>query len=382
MAIASSHTGRSGEELNRLIARLYDCALEEEEWADVLNAISDFCKVENSALVIVDKGIGYSSVTTPRADPVVVEEYQQFWWMHDPTVEATARAQRGLITSLEDTGRERFFKSSFFNDYWRRSGLGSERLASNLIVESDHFASFVLQTSTRNDLIEAESLRHFEALLPHLIRATRLSQKLRRLEQINAAVARNGQHNNQGRILVSIKGKIIHADNTADEIMSRNKMLSCRNGYLVLSDDKAARQLSAAIEKCSRLAAGARTGSGALICRGPDGGSLKIEVLPLHFGTLPQGATFAGRAVAVVSVTDEQADTERRIAFLRERFQLTRAEASLATEMLAGDGRAAAAQRCGISINTARTHLMRVFEKTGVRRQAELVSLLHRSLDE
>ncbi|WP_346910982.1 hypothetical protein [uncultured Roseibium sp.] len=55
---------------------------------------------------------------------------------------------------------------------------------------------------------------------------------------------------------------------------------------------------------------------------------------------------------------------------------LTCAEAVHALEMLKGDGRAAAAARYGISINTAKTHLMRIFEKTDVKRQAELIRVL------
>jgi DNA-binding CsgD family transcriptional regulator len=44
--------------------------------------------------------------------------------------------------------------------------------------------------------------------------------------------------------------------------------------------------------------------------------------------------------------------------------------------MLAGDGRAAAANRCGVSINTARTQLTSIFEKVGGTRQAELIRAL------
>jgi hypothetical protein len=51
-------------------------------------------------------------------------------------------------------------------------------------------------------------------------------------------------------------------------------------------------------------------------------------------------------------------------------------KANLALEILKGDGRAAAAARVNITVGTARTHLERIFEKTGVRRQAELVRLL------
>jgi DNA-binding CsgD family transcriptional regulator len=59
-----------------------------------------------------------------------------------------------------------------------------------------------------------------------------------------------------------------------------------------------------------------------------------------------------------------------------DRFALTPAEADLAVEIAKGDGRQAAARRLGISVGTVRSHLMRIFDKTGARRQAELVRLL------
>ena len=55
---------------------------------------------------------------------------------------------------------------------------------------------------------------------------------------------------------------------------------------------------------------------------------------------------------------------------------MTPAEAGFAVEILKGDGIQAAADRLAISLATARTHLSRIFDKTGVRRQAELVRLL------
>lgn len=74
-----------------------------------------------------------------------------------------------------------------------------------------------------------------------------------------------------------------------------------------------------------------------------------------------------------LDVTTEQA---RRAWVLRERYGLTRAEAAFALEIVKGDGRDAAARRRGISVSTAHSHLTRIFEKTGVHRQAELVHLL------
>jgi DNA-binding CsgD family transcriptional regulator len=49
---------------------------------------------------------------------------------------------------------------------------------------------------------------------------------------------------------------------------------------------------------------------------------------------------------------------------------------------LKGDGRSAAGRRHGVSTATARTHLSSIFEKTGTRRQAELIRLLLDAADE
>lgn len=76
---------------------------------------------------------------------------------------------------------------------------------------------------------------------------------------------------------------------------------------------------------------------------------------------------------------EDETSIEDRIVGLRQRFGLTRAEAILALEICKGDGREAAARRCGISVSTAHTHLNRIFSKTGTRRQAELVHLLFTS---
>jgi DNA-binding CsgD family transcriptional regulator len=81
-------------------------------------------------------------------------------------------------------------------------------------------------------------------------------------------------------------------------------------------------------------------------------------------------------ALAVVRFRRVLAGRKARIEALQSSFGLTKAEAALTVEMLKGDGREAAGQRCGISLNTVRTHLTRVFDKVQVNRQAELVRVI------
>lgn len=61
---------------------------------------------------------------------------------------------------------------------------------------------------------------------------------------------------------------------------------------------------------------------------------------------------------------------------LSQFFGFTGAEAKLALYLMAGGSLSAFAKENGISRNTARNQLQVVFQKTNVRRQAELVALL------
>lgn len=72
----------------------------------------------------------------------------------------------------------------------------------------------------------------------------------------------------------------------------------------------------------------------------------------------------------------EQPDIER----VRSLFALTPSEAVVAVGLALGHSSADIAQRMGIQPNTVLTHVKRVLAKTGTRRQAQLVSLLLRSV--
>lgn len=77
----------------------------------------------------------------------------------------------------------------------------------------------------------------------------------------------------------------------------------------------------------------------------------------------------------IVSVDDEQRLASRLTA-ANLVYGLSDAQLRLAREIIAGRSLPAAAERLGISPNTARTHLSRIFDKTGVSNQAALVRCL------
>lgn len=109
---------------------------------------------------------------------------------------------------------------------------------------------------------------------------------------------------------------------------------------------------------------------------GDDAASCRVGELLLQFAPLaarpPDSAGAEGPLVAVF-VIDPASATDPSAEQLRQQFGLTPAEAGVACEVVKGFGLVECASRIGISQATARTHLHRVFEKTGTKRQAELV---------
>jgi DNA-binding CsgD family transcriptional regulator len=81
------------------------------------------------------------------------------------------------------------------------------------------------------------------------------------------------------------------------------------------------------------------------------------------------------RARAILFVTAPEQRRTTRLADVAG-FGLTRAEAAFAVEFANGHSLQTCADRLGISVTTAKSHLQHIFEKTGACRQAELMRLI------
>jgi DNA-binding CsgD family transcriptional regulator len=82
-------------------------------------------------------------------------------------------------------------------------------------------------------------------------------------------------------------------------------------------------------------------------------------------------------ALFVGNLDEAVTGSAAEVAMLRTTFGLTAAEARLALRLAAGSTLADAADAFGVTQNTVRAQLRAVFDKTGARRQSELVRLLN-----
>ena len=104
------------------------------------------------------------------------------------------------------------------------------------------------------------------------------------------------------------------------------------------------------------------------------------QTLALTVMSVPPGNKLNRRGIAaVIYLTDPGYGTAPGIQAMQQLYGLTKGEASVAREIMAGKSMEACAQANGHSVATSRNLLKRVYQKTGTARQSELCALLQQS---
>jgi DNA-binding CsgD family transcriptional regulator len=212
-------------------------------------------------------------------------------------------------------------------------------------------------------------------LLPHLRRSVTISGLLDARTIEKARMAETLDAFKCGVVLTNRSGSILHANRAAERMMRHGGPIQGVRGVLQAKAPAAARELRSAIS----LAAEDETSLGktglAIRVSAHEEPAQYAHVLPLAGGELR--ARLKPEAVAAVFVGATN-DDEGEAEAMATAFSLTLAEKRLVEHLLGGNSLRESAAVLGVAVTTARTHLENIFQKTGVRRQAELMRLAAR----
>ncbi|MBZ9996465.1 helix-turn-helix transcriptional regulator [Mesorhizobium sp. BH1-1-4] len=208
-------------------------------------------------------------------------------------------------------------------------------------------------------------------LIPHLQRAATVNRLLDM-----AAIARSTFEAVLDTLtapifLTSADLHVVHANPAALELVATGGLLSVRNGVLVANVSAVSSALAVAVAQAARdEGALARKGLGVPV-RWQDDSAGALHVLPLR----PGRGSFDASVVAAVFVARADTPFVAPTALVAALFGLTPAEARVFEQIAVGRTVEETSEVLSIGRSTVRTHLLRLFEKTGARRQAELVQL-------
>jgi DNA-binding CsgD family transcriptional regulator/PAS domain-containing protein len=363
-----------------LIDLIYDAAVDADLWPVIMERLADRIGGTGawlSQLNMVDGG-GGGLIT--RIDPAMPAVYAGYYALRNPLLNVAnpteyLRSWTPRILTDEDwMPKADLLASEYYNDFLKPQDIHSTVMI-RLAKRGQDIAALNINRSHRQQQYGEAELAILAALHPHLIRAFRLTQAFATLQLVNHDLFEVLDRAPQALFLVDGAGRIRHANRAAEALLAGQRGLGARGGVLAAGAPQDARRLADLVAAAAR-SHGAVAGSMTLNA-GADAKRLSIAVAPIRNAPV---SPFQPEARVIVCVTDPGSGVGASQARLRALFGFTEAEARVALALFDGASPAEAAAAFGVSLNTVRTQLAHIFEKTGARRQSELMRLLTRTL--
>jgi DNA-binding CsgD family transcriptional regulator len=367
----------SHQVLSDLIGSIYDCALDPSRWENTLSDVKDVLCSQTAVLALTDisqgrilisKSVGIATCWL-REIPKHAAEINNF--THGVRARASSLDDPQLLS--RDYSRSQFDSSPYVQECLKPQGL-VDVLQYILIDSPTRVAAIGLGRHERQGIVTEREIEIGKLLLPHIRRSVIISDVLdvRTVERARMAEALDALR--CGVLLTDARGAILHANIAAEHMLREGGPIQDSGGVLRARDPAAGAELRDAIAVAARDEASiGKTGTAIRLTEQADIPPMFAHVLPLTGGDLRTRLQPAAVAAIFIGARPD----EREVAEIAAAtYGLTSAETRVLASLFSGRTVAETATDLGIATNTVKTHLDRIFAKTGVSRQADLMRLV------
>ena len=368
-------TGFNERRFQDTVEAVHAAAIDAARWPDALEGIRGF--FAGTAVVAFASEVGTGELldivsvgTADNAD----DEYQAHYWRQDPKL-AFARTHPGLplYHDFQCMTESEMDRNGFYRWQERVGGL-RYCFGASAPVDREAFGQFAVHWSRRHGPPQRDEADMFIRCSAHVQTAIAVNRRMAHLPWRDEAGWSALDLLPRGLLVLDAGGRVLAANRAAETI------LAAGDGLIV--EDGALRAGRAAEDQALQRHLGCATGASSAVA--PIGGAL---ALPRPSGARPYGllvTPYAGRRprfatrppAVIVTVTDPEQEVEPSTDMLRRLFGLTPTEAALAARLATGRGLDEVADELTMAKATARVHLRKIFKKTRVSRQSELVRLV------
>ncbi len=227
----------------------------------------------------------------------------------------------------------------------------------------------------RDGLVNDETRRRMQLLTPHVRRAVLIGELLDHKKSEAAQLADTFDGLSAGMFLVDGSGRIVHGNTAGHVMINRASVLHTKGGRLIFNDPQADQTLADTFAAAGNgdAAIGIKGVAVPIIAR--DDEHHVAHVLPLTSGVRRRAGT-SYAAVAALFVHKAALDTPSPPEAIAKAYKLTPTELRVLLAIVEVGGVPEVAEAIGIAETTVKTHLGRVYNKTGAARQADLVKLV------
>lgn len=365
------------EQLSALIGLLYDAALDPSQWPSALKETARFVGGSSATLFAKDASSKSGNIyfDDGGVDPAYIALYFDKYVKFDPATTGQYFAEIGEPVATNDViPYSEFLESRFYREWAQPQGW-VDFVSAVLDKSATSVAMFGVFRSAADGVVDEETVRRMRLIVPHIRRAVLIGRviDLKTAEAATLADTLDGLR--AGLLLMDATGHIVHGNRAAHLLLAQGDVLRASDGRLLACEPEANRILQASFCASGKGDAAIGIAGIAVPLAAPNGERYVAHVLPLTSGARRRaGKTYA--AVAALFVHKAALRGSSPPEALAKTFRLTPTELRVLLAVVEVGGVPEVAESLGIAETTVKTHLGRVFEKTGARRQAELVKLL------
>jgi DNA-binding CsgD family transcriptional regulator len=363
------------ELLSALIGDIYDAALDPALWPVVLASVAGFAGGQAAGLLSKDfvSKVGNAEYYF-GVDERYIRLYRESYWKFDPLSPLIFFPTGEIVSSTDIVPDEELHEGRFYREWLKPQGWID---AANVVLDKSA-TSFAILSVVRKAVpgpVDDEMRRRMRLVFPHVRRAALIGKviDLRTAEAATFADTLDGI--SAGMFLIDVGKRIVHANAAGRSMLANADILRATDGRLLANDPEAEialREIAVAAGK-GDTAIGIRGIAVPLIAK--DGDRYVAHVLPLTSGARRRaGAAYT--AVAAIFVHRAALEVPSPPEAIARAYKLTPTELRVLLAIVEVGGAPEVAAALGVGEGTIKTHLSRLYEKTGTGRQADLVKLV------
>lgn len=363
-------------ELSELIGAIYDCSLDPQRWAATCEMIAQRC---DSAA----GGICMHDLKQTQNDQLYVFGYEPEFlqklgtrYAESPMAAADVLSNLGEVSALS---MERFHlhDSCFYREVLQPHGV-LDIMWFPALRTGGRMASLHASRSDKSLHYQQSDLALFKLLAPHVCRALAISDALD-IQVMNSEVLKKTLDGlAAGVFLAARDGHVVYMNTAAERQVRSGTAMRLVDNRLSPVYPAARAALTQAIQDSAREGADMHAMDHAIGIPDGTGGGYVATLLPIADGRRAGVLAPFAASVAVFMQDPVQPPLMPGEAFGRL-HGLTGGELRVLMALSQGLGGTEAAGMLGVGEPTIRTHLQRIYSKTGTSRQGDLLRLLHHS---
>ncbi len=361
------------ETLSSIIGDVYDCVLNPDGWPDVLIRVTQTLDAAYTTIALAGTSDNHGRFAAQSPwDSERMRALQDYSFDDIPGLKAAVVGDIDTpLSTLSIMSESELQQTPFFQNWAGPQGLRAGCIT-KFVHTPDRIGLLGVSTWADRDIVTAEDQQFLALLSPHLRRAALIGDLLDNA-RVTAHLFRDAlQSLAVAVVLTDSAGSILYANTSAEKMFAAGGPIFRQDKTIQAQNPSIGGALLQAIASAASDVSLGSKGIGLPVSATGKPPAVAY-VLPLTQGTARETFRPACAAVFVSTTTSASPLPE---AVLTTLFELTPAEARVLITIGGGMSPAKGAVSLGVSENTLKTHLNRIYAKTGKSRQADLVKLV------